>query len=238
MNPAIYRFIEDVSPYLAAWLLVFTLVTAWRFARKLRSGEGRVPDSVLFTELPGLPIAALQSICFVWALATLDWLSALLFLWWGPGFVAIAAAWLIAKRRGKPIDWHRYRYVISWLCKGHYVLYAIVFASRGMGGAIFVLSAWIINDQIEKAFMSVDADRLRRTFDDFWLIRVLYPAGLLAPWFAPQLPLRMFMAAYGVLLLAAWLCGIAYVARKGLLRVRPEDPSLLRNMVYFPKLRQ
>jgi len=79
MNPPIYSFVEGATPYLASWLCLFTLVTAWRLARKLRSGEDRVPDSVFFTELPGLPIAALQSVCFVWALATRDWLSALLF---------------------------------------------------------------------------------------------------------------------------------------------------------------
>jgi hypothetical protein len=238
MNPAIYGFIERASPYLALWLCFFTLVTAWRFAGKINRGIDRVPDSVMFTELPGLPIAALQSACFVWALVTLDWLSALLFAWWGPGFVAVAAAWLRAKRRGVAIDWHRYRYVISWLCKSHYLLYVIVFAWRGMPGAIFVLSAWIINDQVEKAFMSVDADRLRRTFDDLWLFRILYPAGLLVPWFAPELLWRVFLSAYGAVLLVAWLCGTAYVVRRGLLRVRPEDPSLLRNMVYFSRLRR
>ena len=238
MNPAIYRFIEAASPYLALWLFFFSLVTAWRVVQRLRRGVERVPDSVLFTELPGLPIAALQSICFVWAVVSADWLSALLFVWWGPGFVAVAAIWMTAKRRGKPIDWHRYRYVISWLCKGCYVLYVGVFAWRGMFGAIFVLSAWIINDQVEKAFMSLDADRLRRTFDDIWLFRILYPAGLLVPWFATELSYRMLFAAYGTTLLLAWLCGVIYVARKGLLRVRPQDPSLLRNMVYFPKLRQ
>jgi len=236
MNPAIYRFVEGASTYLVLWLCLFTLVTAWRVARRIRSGEGRVADSVLFTELPGLPIAALQSVCFVWAVVTRDWLSAALFAWWGPGFVAVAAVWLRAKRRGMAIDWHRYRYVISWLCKGHYVLYVVVFAWLGMPGATFVLSAWIVNDQVEKAFMSMDADRLRRTFDDNWLLRILYPGGLLIPWFAPGLAYRSALGVYGAVLLCAWLLGIAYVKRKGLLRVRPADPSLLRNMVYFPKL--
>ena len=84
--------------------------------------------------------------------------------------------------------------------------------------------------------MSMDADRLRRTFDDNWLLRILYPGGLLIPWFAPGLAYRSALGVYGAVLLCAWLLGIAYVKRKGLLRVRPADPSLLRNMVYFPKL--
>jgi hypothetical protein len=238
LNLAIYQFIERAAPFIALWLSVFTLVTVWRAAQRIRRGVERVPDSVLFTELPGLPIAALQSLCFVWALFSLDWLSALFFLWWGPGFVAVAAIYVRAKRRGTQIDWHRYRYVISWLCKGTYLLYAAVFAWLGMWGTLFVFGAWIINDQIEKAFLSLDADRLRRTFDDAWLFRILYPAGLLVPWFASSMPYRGLLAAYGAMLLVAWLCGIFYVKRKGLLRVRPQDPSLLRNMIYFSKLRQ
>jgi hypothetical protein len=237
LNPAIYQFIEHTVPFVASWLAMFTLVTAWRAAQRMRRGVERVPDSVLFTELPGLPIAALQSICFVWAVFSLDWLSALFFLWWGPGFVAVAAIYVRAKRRGTSIDWYPYRYLISWLCKGTYLLYAAVFAWLGMWGTLFVLSAWIINDQIEKAFLSLDADRLRRTFDDSWLLRILYPAGLLGPWFAGGLPYRELLAAYGAILLAAWIRGIFYVKGKGFLHTRPQDPSLLRNMVYFRKLR-
>lgn len=237
MNPAIYQFIERSAPFIALWLSLFTLVTAWRALQRVRRGVDRVPDSVLFTELPGLPIAALQTICFVWALISFDWLSVLLFLWWGPGFVALAVLYVRAKRRGIPIDWYPYRYLISWLCKGTYLFYAAVFALFGMWGTLFVLSAWIINDQIEKAFLSLDADRLRRTFDDAWLFRILYPAGLLVPWFVPGLPYGGLLAAYGAVLLVAWLCGIFYVLRKGSLLIRPRDPSLLRNMVYFRKLR-
>jgi len=103
---------------------------------------------------------------------------------------------------------------------------------------LFAFSVWIINDQYEKAFMSSDADRLRRTFDDFWLFRVLYPAGLLAPYLFPGMPYRALFAAYGTALLAAWLLGTWFVWRKGLLRTLPDDASLLRNMIYFRKLRQ
>ena len=58
------------------------------------------------------------------------------------------------------------------------------FANRDdhSASASFAFSVWIINDQYEKACMSLDADRLRRTFDDGWLFRLLYPAGLLIPW--------------------------------------------------------
>jgi hypothetical protein len=127
--------------------------------------------------------------------------------------------------------------VISFLCKGTYLLYMAVFLSRRMPGMIFAFSVWIMNDQYEKAALSFDADRLRRTFDDHWLFRLAYPAGLLTPWLLRDTPNRTFALVYGTALLALWIGGIARVNRRGLLRRRPADPSLLRNMVYFDRLR-
>ena len=67
------------------------------------------------------------------------------------------------------------------------------------------------------------------------------PAAAQAPllaWFVAETPLRWFSAGYGLTLLGLWIAGLIYVARRGELFRLPEDPSLLRNMVYFPKLRQ
>jgi hypothetical protein len=36
---------------------------------------------------------------------------------------------------------------------------------------------------VSKLFLELDADRLRRTFDDKWFTRVAYPAGLFYPFF-------------------------------------------------------
>lgn len=53
-----------------------------------------------------------------------------------------------------------------------------------------------------------------------------------------SLAFTVITSIYGTVLLVAWLGGVFYVRNKGFLRQRPKDPSLLRNMVYFPKLRQ
>lgn len=63
--------------------------------------------------------------------------------------------------------------------------------------------------------MSQDADRTRRTFHDLWVPRVLYPAGLLTPWFATALPLRGLCLVYGMTLLGLWIAGLVFVARRG-----------------------
>jgi len=223
---------------LVLWSFAFTVIASIRIGRRVYLGIDRVPDSIVYTELAGLPLALLQSVAFAWAAWTRDWLSMLLFLWWGPGFVFVAIAVIVSKARRTPIDWHRWRYIISFLCKGYYLAYAVAFLWMHTPTILFAFSVWIINDQYEKALMSADADRLRRTFDDFWVFRILYPAGLLTPYFFAGMPYRTLFASYGTGLLIVWVLGIVYVWRRGLLRQRPADPSLLRNMVYFSKLRQ
>jgi hypothetical protein len=233
----LYLFMERAAPYFAMWSCAFTIITSVRVVGRIKRGIAQVPDSAVWTELAGLPLTLLQSVAFVWALIAGDFLSALLFAWWGPGFIATVVAIIISKRRRQPINWYPLRLTVSYLCKLIFLAYIAVFISRDMPGMIFAFSAWIINDQVEKMFMSLDADRLRRTFHDRWLFRILYPAGLLAPLIFPNMAWRGFSLTYGVVLLALWISGIVYVARKGKLFVLPNDPSLLRNMVYFPRLR-
>lgn len=237
MAPEIYQLLERLAPYLALWSCVFTLIHSVRIVRRIRTGVPKVPDNAVLTELAGLPVTLLQTVAFGMAVAYRDPLSMLLFLWWGPGFITVLAIVGIAKARKQRIDWHRVRYPISYACKFYYLAYLAAFLWQQMPGMIFAFSAWILNDQYEKAFMSLDADRTRRTFHDRWLFRICYPAGLLVPLFFPATPWRPFCAIYGLTLLALWGAGLAYVARKGAFLQLPEDPSLLRNMVYFPKLR-
>src|SRR5262249_31904464 len=145
---------------------VFTVLTGFRIAGRVRRGVRKVPDSALYTELAGLPLTLLQTVCFVLAVWYLDWRSMLLFLWWGPGFVATLVTVGTARARRKRINWYPVRYAISYLCKLYYLAYMAVFRAWGLWGMVFAFSVWILNDQFEKAFMSLDADRTRRTFHD------------------------------------------------------------------------
>ena len=237
MSPEIYRFLEQASPVLVVWSCCFTLIHSVRIALRIGRGMHKVADNGTLTELSGLPLTLVQSVAFVMAVLHADWVSMLLFLWWGPGFVTVLGIVIVARVRQQRIDWHRYRYPISYLCKLYYLAYMVTFYLQHMPGMMFAFSVWIINDQYEKAFMSLDADRTRRTFHDRWLFRVLYPAGLLIPLFFPETPLWGFSIGYGLALLGLWLVGLVYVARHGEFFNLPEDPSLLPNMVYFPKLR-
>jgi hypothetical protein len=237
MAPEIYQFLERASPVLIVWSFTFTLIHSVRIVRRLHRSLGKIPDNAPLTELAGLPLTILQSVAFVMAALHADWLSMLLFLWWGPGFVMVLALVILARIKQRRIDWHPFRYLISYLCKVYYLAYMAIFFVHDMPGMMFAFSVWIINDQYEKAFLSLDTDRTRRTFHDRWVFRVLYPAGLLLPLFVAETPLRPFSIGYGLALLALWAAGLVYVWRHGAFFSLPEDPSLLRNMIYFPKLR-
>ena len=237
MSPEIYSFLERTSPLLILWSFSFTLIHSLRIIHHVRRGARKASDNAPLTELAGLPLTALQPVAFVMAAARMDWLSMILFLWWGPGFVFVVAVVIVARVRQRRIDWHPYRYWISFLCKLYYLAYMAAFLIHAVPGMMFAFSVWIINDQYEKAFMSLDADRTRRTFHDHWFFRVLYPSGLLVPLFLAETPLRAFSAVYGLALLVLWIAGLIHVSRRDELFSLPVDPSLLRNMVYFPKLR-
>ena len=223
----LYEFLERWAPVQVFWSSVFTAITAARAARRLRAREGAFHDSAILTEAAGFPLTAVQSVAFVWAALRGDVLSMLLFLWWGPGLIATVALVLLKKKRVM----YRLRIPISWACKIAYLVYIAVFATMGMPQAIFAFSVWILNDQVEKAYLSEDADRTRRTTHDVWLFRVLYPAGLGVPWVVP-VAFPVFFRVYGLALFALWIGGLAFVARRRKFRTLPEDPTLWRNILY------
>lgn len=212
------------------WLMAFLPVIIFKIAyvriKKIRKNR----DSMVFTEAIGLPLTFLQPIVFFKAILSFDWIGALITIWWGPGFLSVVFLVLWSKVRKRKINWGNSGIYISWLCKVYYVVYVALAYFWGMPKLIFALSAWIASDQIEKSFASLDADRTRRTFHDFWLIRILYPSFLLAPFF---FGLELHFKVYGILLLVLWASGVAYVYREKEFMNLPDDPTLLRNMLYF-----
>src|SRR5260370_1751561 len=99
----------------------------------------------------------------------------LLFLWWGAGFVVVLAVVIVARVRQQRIDWHAFRYPISYLCKLYYLAYMVTFWLHDTPGMMFAFSVWIINDQYDKAFLSLDPHPPRPTFHPPSLFPLLYP---------------------------------------------------------------
>jgi hypothetical protein len=228
----LYLFLERGAPWQVFWSSLFTGITVVRAGRRLLRGAAAYKDSAVLNELAGLPLTLVQSVAFVWAAIRLDAASMLLFLWWGPGLLTTAAVLFIASRRGRKIDWRRSSLWISLACKISYLVYMAVFAAMRMPQAMFAFSVWILNDQFEKSFLSLDADRTRRTAHDAWLFRMLYPAFLALPWIEGGFAFPWFSRIYGLVLFSLWIAGLVYVRRQGRFLALPNDPTLLRNIVY------
>lgn len=212
------------------WLILFFFVVMAKIVVMKRKGIRKGRDSMFFTEAIGLPVTFGQPVVFGKALLLGDWLGAAVTLWWGPGFLFIVGLVLWAKAKQHIIDWSRSGIYISWLCKIMYLVYLGLALWCHMPKLCFALSAWIATDQIEKAYASLDGDRARRTFHDFWLIRILYPIFLISPWWSDLGPVYKI---YGTILFLVWSAGLLYVWRQGEFMNLPTDPTLLRNMMYF-----
>jgi hypothetical protein len=231
----IYTWFDHFAPFIVFWIACCTVITTVRLILKFIRGQTVVGPSSFMTELPAFPIIFFQTACFFKFLIAGDIFSSLLFLWWGIGFWATVVYLIVCKKTGRKQNWYPYRKIISWLCKINYVAFIGVFFFMDVPALIFVYSAWIINDQYGMAFLSLDADRLRRTFHDYWLVRVLYPLGLGVPYVWSAIPYSGFYKIYGATLFILWVAGIIYVRKRADLMKVPNDPTLLRNMVYFAK---
>lgn len=60
INRDVYAFMEWAAPFLVLWSFAFTLITTVRIVLRVRQGIARVPDSMVFTELAGLPLTLLK----------------------------------------------------------------------------------------------------------------------------------------------------------------------------------
>ena len=226
---------ESSAVWFVTWSFAFSLLAFYRIFRVYALRLPGAADGPIATELAGLPLTFAHVGAFYLALKEADFLSTLVFLWWGPGFVTTVVFYLVAKARKYKIDWYPWRKPIAWSCKLNYWAIVLVMAYKGMWLMTFAYSVWIVNDQVVRLFLANDADRLRRTLDDFWLPRLAYPLGLTIPLFV-QLPGRLWLLCYAMILLTLWCVGVVRVVSIRKLRDRPEDSELLRNMIYFKPL--
>jgi len=233
LNRSIYQIFETAAPLLILWVAIFFVITAVRIVLSLRKPHQQLKTNNLVSELPGIPLTLLHTVAFVKALMLGDLISGVLFLWWGPGFIVIALIYLISHVRKKKINWAPIALITSYTCKVNYVLFMLVYFHFGMPAIMFTFSAWIISDQISLAWFSNNADRTRRTFEDFWLFRIFYLGLLFTPVFYASMPYRIPCMIFGIVLFAVWMVSIIKVYRQGLLLKRPVGYEYLRNIVYL-----
>lgn len=233
VDPEVYRTLDRATPWLIGWLTLFALVTLVRLVRH-RPGAPARKEGLVGSELPGLPLMLLHSVGFGLALWRRDVVSALLFLWWGPGYLVVSSIVLRQARTKATIDWRPYALATSWGCKLSYLIFMIIYASLGLPGLPFVFSAWVVLDQVKLAWLRGNADRTRRLTEDAWLPRLGYVLGLFIP-LGFEMPLRLLATGLGVALFVLWAVGLARVIHAGRFFTRPDAATSdnLRDIVYL-----
>jgi len=234
MNKEIYLFMESNAFWLSCWILAFTLINLLKIYTRFSNGKDAKVQNTFFVEAAGIPLVLLHSVCFVKALFSNDIISALFFAWWGPGFLIVAFLYIAKMKKGEHLKWGGTRNLIAWICKINYLIFAIIYWQLSCYGILFVFSIWIMNDQLMMLWLSDDADRTRRSFHDFWFIRLLYPAGLFLPlFFQESFQYYQLWAGYGLFIFLTWSVGVIRLINIKKFMDLPKDQGLLRNMTYF-----
>jgi len=231
MNTEIYQLFDRTTPFMVAWIAVFMLYTVGQIIYvSLRGSDAQV--RVVSSEVSGFPLIAMHTVCFGYAAWLGDWVSAILFGWWGPGFVYFA--YIVVTRKKEEVDWSRYGQWTSIACKIYYVALVIALYLHGAYGPIFCYSLWIMHDQIALGWLQNNADRSRRLTEDFWLLRLAYPAFLVVPFVDPDFPFRSLATVLAIITLLLWLAAIYRVVTKFEFSRRPSSfTENLRDIVYL-----
>lgn len=230
LDPEIYVSFNQFVPYLVVWIFLFFVESIIKifmtfFFNKNFSHKG------IKSELPGLPLTLLHTYVWVLSIIKLDLVTFILFSWWGPGFLVSAYLFLFRK----DFDWRRWGKVTAYLCKITYVIYMGLFYYLEVYDLLFVFSAWIIQDQICLIWFEENADRTRRTFEDKWLFRLLYPGLLFSPYFL-DMSYAFEYQVFGTLLFIVWVLSVIKITFDGKLHNKPHSyKEFLRNIVYEKK---
>ena len=230
-EPETYRYFEEVSPYLNLWIAAFMLFAAIRIGLFVLSAGKLKIHSIYLGEAAGIFLQLNHTICFVKALMAGDVISTLLFAWWGPGFLIFAYIYIQTKRGALEFNWSKVGWITSVGCKWSYLVFMVIYATLDCWGIIYTFSLWTFHDQITQAWFHDNADRTRRITEDFWIVRLLYPAGLFIPLFV-EIPYGNLLGVVGVLAFLLWLVSMVCLTRRGHFHHRSEG-NYLRDIVYL-----
>ena len=231
MDPAVYLLFDRVSVWIVLWLMAFLALTCVTLiVRAVRGHSDYHRDSLIGGELPGILLVLMHSVCCGYSLIRHDWLSALVFGWWGPGFLVVATLVLLKR----PVNWRRLATATSVACKLNYLVLVGFFIHYGAWTPVFAYSLWIMHDQVRLGWLQHNADRTRRVFEDRWLPRICYPLFLAIPVFDAQFPFRWVCTGAAAIVVVLWVWGLVRLVRRRAFFVRPRSfTDNLRDIVYL-----
>ncbi len=237
-QPEIYHFFESISPTLNYWLSIFFVFTLIRISILIITKEKVSIYNSVIGEAAGILLILNHTVCFCMALYARDILSSILFLWWGPGFLFTGIILFLSKKEWIQFNWAIYGKITSVACKVSYIIFMLIYGWLGHWGIVFTFSFWIIHDQINLAWFCINGDRTRRTFEDYFLIRLMYVGGLFIPFFI-HIPNHQFFQPIAIILFLLWILSIYRLIKKEVFFVRPTgDGNYLRDIVYLPLKKQ
>lgn len=233
LNKEIYEYMNNLAPMLNLWVAIFFVITLMRIAISILKPTKKLIYGSALSELPGLPLTLLHTVCFIKAINAHDFISILLFSWWGPGFIIIALLYIYIKFKKNRFNWKPLGLITSVACKLNYLLLIIIYFYFGCYEIITAFSIWIIHDQINLAWFADNADRTRRLTEDYWLVRVGYLAFLFLPIFITNFSYRFETLIFSLLLVVFWIFAMIKVIKNGYFKLRPSHEVFLRNIVYL-----
>ena len=232
-QPDIYHFFESISPFLNYWLTFFFAFTLIRLSIFIITKEKISIYNSMIGEAAGILLILVHTLCFFMAIYAKDIISTILFLWWGPGFLVTALILLLSKRKIINFNWALYGKITSIACKISYIIFMAIYFFLNDWSIIYTFSFWIIHDQINLAWFCTNADRTRRTFEDFFFIRLLYIGGLLIPFFI-KIPNSQILQPISILLLTLWIFSMIRLIKKGVFLDKPSgEGAFLRDIIYL-----
>jgi len=232
-QPDIYHFFESVSPFLNYWLTFFFAFTLIRVSIFIITKEKISIYNSMIGEAAGILLILVHTLCFFMAIYAKDIISTILFLWWGPGFLVTALILVLSKRKIINFNWALYGKITSIACKISYIIFMAIYFFLNDWSIIYTFSFWIIHDQINLAWFCTNADRTRRTFEDFFFIRLLYIGGLLIPFFI-KIPNSQILQPISIVLFTLWIFSIIRLIKKGVFLDKPSgEGAFLRDIIYL-----
>lgn len=232
----IFYSFDKNSHYIIVWLFVFTIFTFGKFLYKLTSNYNGFmysntklidyKENLILEELPGLTFILLHTLSWFYAN---DFFTKLYFVYWGPMYL-ITAYLVIFKKK---IDWKQIAIPSSIACKFFYVFFVGIFLYLRLYLPIYCYSVWIMHDQVKLAWYKNNADRTRRFFEDYFVIRIGYPLFLLIPFFDANFYLRIPSIIISIGILILWIGGIARLVWLGKFFIKPKIEGFGRDIVYL-----
>jgi len=236
LDKEVFAVINDYAFYNIIWMNIFFVIVCLRIIIPSFNDKVAKFDATL-SEVPPLPLIILHTVSFIVALYRQDYLSVLLFLYWGPLFFVVAYWYLQIKLYKIKFNWKPFGLISSYLCKSQYVIFMIIYYHYEMYETIYLFSFWVMYDQVYLIWFHQNADRSRRVTEDYWIFRISYPVMLFIP-LLYNTTNGTYLLILSLILSIIWIFSLYKIISDGNFRKRPNNLEYLRNIVYLSSIYQ